>query len=366
MEKLYGQYNREMITLGRQLLGLTRTQLAERCGLSQSHLTRVENGDRPLTTEIATAVANAIERPIEFLQWDGELFAGSHVFHRRQASTRVRTVEKTNAYINLTRLQVLRLLKDVNLKVRRQMHRISVTPTVSPADAARQLRASWQVPPGPIANLVELVESAGIIVWETEDLATEIDALSLWPIGEEETAPIVVRVAGKPGDRERFTLGHELGHICLHHQPADDFEAEANEFASEFLMPKDDIFKSLRHMNLPKAAALKGKWKVSMQAIIRRAYTLDAISENEYRNLNRELSAKGYKKREPVLIPSETPRLRNALLDRFIQKVDSSGLGSPLLGAFQRNVKENSIENVDINKSTEKPSLRLFGEDGEA
>ncbi len=140
------QYNREMITLGRQLLGLTRTQLAERCGLSQSHLTRVENGDRPLTDEIAAAVANAIERPIEFLRWDGELFAGSHVFHRRQASTRVRDVERTNAYINFTRLRVLRLLKDVNLKVRRQMYRISVTPKVTPSDAARQLRASWQVP----------------------------------------------------------------------------------------------------------------------------------------------------------------------------------------------------------------------------
>ncbi len=214
--------------------------------------------------------------------------------------------------------------------------------------------------PGPIANLVDLVESAGIVVWETEDLASEVDALSLWPIGEELTLPVIVRVTGKPGDRERFTLAHELGHLCLHHQPAEDFEAEANEFASEFLMPKDDIFKSLRQMDLRKAAALKGKWKVSMQSIIRRAYTLEVISESEYRSLNRELSAKGYKKREPVLIPSETPRLCKALLDRFTQKVDSFGLGSVQLGAAQNKAYEKSVKSSDSSTPTAKPTLRLF------
>ncbi|QDT07508.1 helix-turn-helix protein [Rubripirellula lacrimiformis] len=359
------EFNREMITLGRQLLGLTRTQLAKRCGMSQSHLTRVENGDRILTEEIAASIAEALDRPIEFLRWDGELFAGSHVFHRRRASTRVRDVEKTNAHINFTRLRVLRMMDGINLKVRRKMHRIAVTPTVSPSDAARQLRSSWQVPPGPIANLVDLVESAGIVVWETDQLASEVDALSLWPIGEEETTPVVVRVSGKSGDRERFTLAHELGHLCLHHQPAEDFEAEANQFASEFLMPKDDIIKSLRQLNLSKAAALKGKWKVSMQAIIRRAYDLKVISESQYRNLNRELSAKGYKKREPVLIPSETPRLRTALVDRFTKKVDSAGLRSPRLGASATATEADSVDSEQQSEQSSKPTLRLFADDGE-
>ena len=360
------EFNREMITLGRQLLGLTRTELAKRCGLSQSHLTRVENGDRPLTEEIAEEIADALNRPVEFLRWNGELFAGSHVFHRRRASTRVRDVEKTNGYINFTRLRVLRMIDGANLKVRRQMHRIDVSKTCSPSEAARKLRATWQVPPGPIANLVDLVESAGIVVWETDELASEVDALSLWPIGEEETMPVVVRVMGKSGDRERFTLAHELGHLCLHHRPAEDFEAEANEFASEFLMPKDDIIGSLRHMNLPKAAALKGKWKVSMQAIIRRAYDLKVIPQSQYRNLNRELSAKGYKKREPVLIPSESPRLRTALISRFSRKVDSAGLRSPILGA-QKQVADETSEVVEVNSADvpESATLRLFGDSGD-
>ncbi|WP_413431525.1 ImmA/IrrE family metallo-endopeptidase [Crateriforma spongiae] len=358
------RYNREMITLGRQLLGLTRTQLAKASGLSQSHLTRVENGDRPLTDDIAKSVADALGRPIEFLQWDGELFAGSHVFHRRRASTRVRDVEKTNAFINFARLRVIKMLEGANLKVKRQMKRITVTAKVSPADAARNLRAAWQVPPGPIANLVDLVESAGVVIWETDDLAAEVDALSLWPIGEEDQVfPVVVRVMGKSGDRERFTLAHELGHLCLHHHPAEDFELEANQFASEFLMPADDIRKSLRNLDLPKAAALKGKWKVSMQAIIRRAFDLNVITESQYRYLNRDLSAKGYKKREPVLIPSERPRLLEAMLKRFSSKVDSAGLRSPILGA-SCHPSETAVKDETDKKGTSKdtPSLKLFDE----
>lgn len=356
------QYNREMITLGRQLRGLTRTELAKLSGLSQSHLTRVENGDRPLNDEIAKAIAEALGRPLKFLRWEGELFAGSHVFHRRRASTRVRDVERTNAFINFARLRVIRMLEGANLKVKRQMKRITVTDKVTPADAARNLRAAWQVPPGPIANLVDLAESAGVVIWETDDLAAEVDALSLWPIGEEdEVFPVIVRVIGKSGDRERFTLAHELGHLCLHHHPAEDFELEANQFASEFLMPADDIRKSLRNLDLPKAAALKGKWKVSMQAIIRRAYDLKVISENQYRYLNRDLSAKGYKKREPVLIPSERPKLLDALLKRFSNKVDSAGLRSAALGASR---EEEQLEPKSVSPERQQigdqPTLKLF------
>lgn len=350
------KYNREMITLGRQLAGCTRSELAKRCGISQPSITRMENGDRAITEEAANAIADAIDRPLSFLMWEGEIFAGSLVFHRRRASTRVRDVERTNAFINFARLRIERMIDGARIKTRRKMHRIDVGKHCTPADAARQIRAVWQVPAGPIANLVELVESAGIAIWQTDELAGEVDALSLWPVGEDDTSPVVVQVSGKSGDRERFTLAHELGHLCLHHLPANDFEDEANRFAAEFLMPEDDIRSSLQAMTLQKAAALKGKWKASMQAIIRRSFDLEVISESQYRRLNKELSMKGYKKREPVLIPSEEPQLVRAISNRFAQRVDKSGLESEFLGGKARPVKSvgtgRKSKNVQPNKRT--------------
>jgi Zn-dependent peptidase ImmA (M78 family) len=121
-----------------------------------------------------------------------------------------------------------------------------------------------------------------------------------------------------PGDRERWTLCHELGHVLMHHQPTDgDIEDEASLFANEFLMPADEIGPDLRNMTLPKAAALKSYWKVSMQAIIRWSYQCGKISKNQYSYLFRQLSAKGYRKCEPVPIPPEEPAVFSELLGYY-------------------------------------------------
>jgi Zn-dependent peptidase ImmA (M78 family) len=100
-----------------------------------------------------------------------------------------------------------------------------------------------------------------------------------------------------PGDRERWTLAHEIGHVVMHHQPTDgDIEEEANLFGNEFLTPAEEIGPDLLNMTLQKAAELKLYWKVSMQAIIVRAYQCRKITRNQFSYLFRQLSAKGYRK----------------------------------------------------------------------
>ena len=43
-----------------------------------------------------------------------------------------------------------------------------------------------------------------------------------------------------PGDRHRFNLAHELGHALMHRHSTGECESEANRFAAEFLMPKEE------------------------------------------------------------------------------------------------------------------------------
>ena len=59
--------------------------------------------------------------------------------------------------------------------------------------------------------------------------------------------PVVVVGRGWPGDRQRFTLAHELGHLVLHGRLASDVdeEAAANRFAGAFLAPADEVRKEL-------------------------------------------------------------------------------------------------------------------------
>jgi Zn-dependent peptidase ImmA (M78 family) len=126
-----------------------------------------------------------------------------------------------------------------------------------------------------------------------------------------------------PGDRLRFTLAHELGHLLMHGIPSPTMEDEADRFASEFLMPAEDIKPALSQFSLAKAASLKPYWKVSMWALIRRARDLATISENQYRYLCMAMSATGYKTREPteLQIPVEEPRVYRELIDVHLKRL---------------------------------------------
>ncbi len=150
-----------------------------------------------------------------------------------------------------------------------------------------------------------------------------------------------------PGDRQRWTLAHEIGHVVMHHQPTEtDIEEEANRFASEFLMPAEEIGPKLGNMTLPKAAAMKSYWKCAMQAIIVRSYQCKRISRSQYSYLFRQLSAKGYRKCEPVPIPPEEPSMFSKLL-RFHRSslnqgaVELADIIGELPSDFQANYSRN-------------------------
>jgi Zn-dependent peptidase ImmA (M78 family) len=63
-------------------------------------------------------------------------------------------------------------------------------------------------------------------------------------------------------------------------------------------------------LNLKSIAQLKIRWKVSMQAIIRRARDLEIISDRAYRYLFEQMAWRGWRVKEPasVAVPIERPR----------------------------------------------------------
>jgi hypothetical protein len=54
---------------------------------------------------------------------------------------------------------------------------------------------------------------------------------------------------------------------------------------------------------------------VSLQALIRRALTLDIITPSQYRSLHAQLGARGWRTREPVAVPVERPRALRQLAE---------------------------------------------------
>ena len=120
-----------------------------------------------------------------------------------------------------------------------------------------------------------------------------------------------------PGDRQRLTLAHELGHVIMHQVPHKDMEQQAYQFAAEFLMPKDDIKSQFTRVDIPKLAAMKPYWKVSMAALLMRARDLGKVTKTSERKLWAQMSKAGYRTREPadLDIPREHPRLLNEVIE---------------------------------------------------
>ena len=116
----------------------------------------------------------------------------------------------------------------------------------------------------------------------------------------------------------RFTLAHELGHLVMHRFPTPEMESEADAFASALLMPEREMREAFtgRRVTLELLAALKPEWRVAMQALLLRAKALGYLSDNQNRYLWQQISARGWRKREPAELdfPHERPAVLNTII----------------------------------------------------
>lgn len=289
-------FNPEMLVLARESWGYNQTDLAELVRVNQGTISRIEAGLLSPSSEMLIAFAGKLEFPDSFFAQNDKVFGfNSTVFnHRKRQSLSDRILRRLHAQMNLCRMRVDRLTRSVDPEV--DFKFIRMTPDEydgGVAAIARLVRSTWMLPSGPIRNLTQAIEEAGGIVIEYDFGTKQADAISEWVDENKVSRPIFLINSNSsiPWDRRRLTMAHELGHVILHKFPNPKMEEEANEFAAEFLMPRREIKPSLYGLTMAKLADLKRIWKVSMQALIERAYQLKTITDYQrrlfYMNLNR-------------------------------------------------------------------------------
>lgn len=307
--------NPAMITLARESRSLTQTELADQIGISQALQSKCESGLKYPSDDLLGKWSAALRYPSAFFyQTDPIYGAGlSEFYHRKRQDVAVRDLARVHAAINIVRMQIARLLRAVEhgpCKIRPlDMEEFKN----SPSQVARAVRAMWQLPAGPIANVIAAIEDAGGIVIRYPFGNPRIDAISRWVPG---LPPLFFVNEGLPTDRERLTLCHELGHLFMHDVPTGAMEAEANEFASEFLMPAREVAPHLDHITLERLAILKPYWRVSMAALLYRAEFLRKVSRRTAQFLWMAMAKRGYKRAEPSTLDlaAEKPTALNDLV----------------------------------------------------
>lgn len=201
-------------------------------------------------------------------------------------------------------------------------------PVGSPGDAeaaAMALREAWDLGTDPIEDVTALLEDHGIRVGviEADD---DFDACTFRSEINSDEVPVVVTREGVPGDRQRFSLAHELGHLVLDVADEVDTEDACNRFAGALLAPepavRDAIGESERGAITRKELHMLKHWfGISMQALIFRFRDLRIISEHSAAEAHRDFRKHGWHQEEPgePVEPEEPERFQLLVLRAFAE-----------------------------------------------
>jgi Zn-dependent peptidase ImmA (M78 family) len=194
-----------------------------------------------------------------------------------------------------------------------------------------------------------LIEAAGGIVVLCRFGTTLLDGISFRSEG---LPPLFFMNRDVGGDRFRFSLTHELGHMIMHSIPEDEekMEDEAHRFAASFLMPAVEIRPYLANIKLSALSRVKSYWKVSIKALIKRARDLKLMTDNQYRWLNVQY-AKSFGAGEPIPIDVEKPSLLRSMVEYHLRELHYT---IQELAAFL-SVNKDDLERAYV----ERPGLRL-------
>jgi Zn-dependent peptidase ImmA (M78 family)/transcriptional regulator with XRE-family HTH domain len=326
MKEKEKQINHEMVILARESRGYTQKELAKKLSVTQSALSRVESGLRGMTINSLKHLSDVLGYPVSFFNQKRPTYGIGlvEVFHRKRQSVGMKPMAKIYSLIEIRTNEIAKMLKGVDIGELDFPQYSLEDYDGSPHEIARLVRAKWRLPRGPVTNLTAVFENARGIIVPFDFETTKIDAISNWTLG---LPPLFFINKYIPTDRMRFTLAHELGHMVMHQSFATpDVEIEANEFASEFLMPAKDVSPYLTDLSIEKLASLKPYWKVSMSALLKRATDLKLISARHSRTLWMQISRAGYKSREPMEldIPPEPPTLLNEIIRVYFNEMNYS------------------------------------------
>ncbi|OHY46786.1 ImmA/IrrE family metallo-endopeptidase [Lacticaseibacillus paracasei] len=321
------ELNGDRLREARRYRRLTITSLSEKAGVSKQMVSRYERGTAQPGLEVFQKIVRELQFPVDF-------FTGTNKFEYKDEGTYFRS--------RLTSTQSEKMPSETYKKatglVRNMFSEYVEFPSLfqeditskSPKAAAIQLRQSWELGDDPIKNVLRLLESHGILVALVNSGSEKIDAHSGYvDVNQHRYYVVLVDANSTTFFRQQFSLAHELGHFILHSDSVEpqtldtqeyrQMEKEADEFASEFLLPAQAFEKSISGnlMDLDEYIRLKMKWYVAAGAMVHRARSLRLIDADQYLRLQKRISARGWRKKEKLdgIVEPSKPQLLHQSLD---------------------------------------------------
>lgn len=343
----------------RKAAGLSLRDLGERVGVSHTAIKKYEDGIAMPSSDILIGLSRALNLRTEYF-FRPEPVALEGIEYRKCSSLPKKRLDAiTHEVIDQIerRIELENLFPQPPVKAFTTVAGLdsSITAMDQIEEVAERVREAWELGFDPIPDLIDVLETHGIRVFMIDaDADNKFDGLAARVAG----MPIVVVGRHWPGDRQRFTLAHELGHLMLEGQLSDDQNEEmaCDRFAGAFLFPRASVLQEMgEHRNaieLKELELLKEEFGLSMSGILYRARDLGIISP-VYRDEQAKLfRIKGWRLKEPGRdYPTEKAHIFeqlvfHALAEEYIGESKAAELMNMSLIQFRR---------VRAMESTEEP-----------
>jgi Zn-dependent peptidase ImmA (M78 family)/transcriptional regulator with XRE-family HTH domain len=343
----------------RKASGLSLRNLGVQVGISHAAIKKYEDGIAKPSSETLLKLAKALNVRTEyFFRPDiiPDLGSINYRKHSALAKKQLNTINQKITDLIERRIELENLFPQAAKNVRFSVTNFpKIIKEYSDIEkAAETVREAWKLGIDPILDLVDIFEMQGIRVFDIAIADVKFDGLC----AEVLSKPVIVINRNWPGDRQRFTLAHELGHLMLAGllDPNIDEEKACNHFAGAFLFPKESVINELgknrTSIEIKELALLKEEFGISMRGILFRTLHLEIISKNYWEQMQKLFSKKGWNKNEPgKSYPQETPRVFeqfvfHALAENCIGESKAAELLSLSLTDFRRT---RAMEGKDAN-----------------
>jgi len=338
----------ERIRQARLAAGLTLAALGKRVGVSHTAIQKYEKGLLTPSSSQLQKLANACGVRTEYFFRAHKValiqprFRKTVAFGKKaEAAIGIRVAEQLERRIRLLDAFPTPPLPRFEIPDSLPTH-VSTPEEVE--RCAEALRNAWQLGMNPIGDLTCTLETTGLQVIALDERSPGFCGLATSARTDDGRAfPVIAVSRRRPGDRQRFTLAHELAHLVLDERLASqlDIERACDRFAGAFLAPKVAVLQRLgqsRHtLEWPELHALKHEFGLSMGGWLHRAQDCGVISDATYDTMHKVLTARGWRIREPgTPLPEETSWLFDQLVYRALgERYLSEAQAAELLGQPQ-------------------------------
>ena len=232
-------FSGERLQLAREFRGMTQKQLGDEVAASPALISLCETGKKkdPARDLIEACGSVLGFEPAFFYRPVHDVFRENECSFRHRRTTPERLKDQIRAHATLIGMVIERLQSIFKFPQLNLPH-IVASGVEEIEAAAERSRENWNIGvDGPILQVSRLLERAGVVIIPNVVQSTKVDAFSR--LGK--ITMIFLNQAIPSTSRWIFDIGHECGHLVMHQGVRTgtvETEAEADKFASAFLMPR--------------------------------------------------------------------------------------------------------------------------------